>query len=177
MNYRIKCISTALTLAVFSFTMVACSRDKEKDKQVVSAEKPGKPAERQSLPQPPPKILPVSGKVLEILDTGGFIFVALDWQGKKVWATVPSVALKLGEVISLDHATMIKGFHSKVLNRTFDELIFASSVIGKESRPRVASKGNPNDLVTRRSGALTAGHPPSPAPPKPTAKPAATAEH
>lgn len=177
MNHRIKGISTALVLAAFSLTLLACSRDKDKDKQVVTAEKPGKPAIRQPLPQPPPKILPVSGKVLEILDTGGFIFVALDWQGKKVWATVPGVALKVGEVISLDHATMIKNFHSKALNRTFDELIFASSVIGKESRPRVANKANPKDPKNRRSGALTAGHPPSPAPPKPIVKPAAPAGH
>ncbi|NTV12819.1 MAG: hypothetical protein HGA96_02605 [Desulfobulbaceae bacterium] len=185
MNYRVKCLAIALLLPVFSFALAACGRDADKEKPVappakpeVSAAKPGAVARRPSLPQPPPKILPVSGKILEILDTGSFIFVLVDWQDKKVWATVPSVELKVGEVISLDHATMIKGFHSKTLNRTFDELIFASSVVGKSPRPRVVSKGNPNDPRNRRSGKLMSGLAPAPAPASPVppvAKPSAKA--
>jgi len=150
--------------------LTACSRDKDQAKQ----EAPAKPGETAKMkfdpPVPPPEILPVAGKVVEVIDTGSFIYVLIDWKGKKVWATVPGVDLKVGEEISLDHATMFKGFHSNALNRDFDELIFASAVVGKSPRPRVAKGVNPNDPAGRRSGKIPLA--PVPAPPRPTGKPA-----
>ena len=180
MNCRVKCISTALLLAVFSLASVACGRDVDKDKQAALPTNPGSGAKQQ--PLAPDEILPVSGQVLEILDTGSFLFVSLDWQGKKVWTTVPGVELKVGEMISLDHATMIKDFHSKALNRTFDELIFASGVIGKPHRPRTVNTANLKDPKNRRSGQLMNGTVPSPVPPAPAkpqglAKPGAKSGH
>jgi len=152
-------------MLVASLCVAACSRDKEQAQPA----RPAETAKRQSAPAPPPpEILPVTGKVLEILDTGGFLYVSLDWQGKQVWATIPGVNLKVGETISLDHATMFKGFHSNTLNRTFTELIFASGVIGKSPRSRAANSTNPKDPRNRRSGKIMA--PPLPAPPMPTGK-------
>lgn len=151
-----------------SLCLAACSRDKEKVKQTMPA-KPVETAKSQSLPpSPPPEILPVTGKVLEILDTDSFLYVLLDWQGKQVWATIPGVDLKVGEVISLDHATMLEGFHSKALNRTFDELIFASGVAGKGPRSRVAKGASPKDPKNRRSGKFMGVL--QPAPPRPNGK-------
>lgn len=190
MNYRGKCLAAALSLAVFSIVLAACGREGEEAKPGVSVEKPGVPtakpdkvAKGQTVkPRPKAEVLPVKGKVLEILDTGSFLFVSLDWQGKKVWATVPGVELKIGEVISLDHATMIKRFYSKTLKRTFDELIFANGVVGKPPRPRMMAKANSKDPQTRRSGKLMAGlgsatSPPGPVPAKPVAKPDAKTGH
>lgn len=152
-----------------SLCMAGCSRDKKEVKKAAPA-KPAETAKMQIEPlPPPPEILPVTGKVLEILDTGSFLFVALDWDGKKVWTAVPGVDLKVGEVISLDHATMVeKDFHSNALNRTFEKLIFASGVVGKAPRNRVASRANSKDPRNRRSGKIM-GVPP-PAPPRPNGK-------
>lgn len=155
---------------VVSLCVAACSSDKDKAKQSVPAET----AKGQTAPEPPPEILPVTGKVLEIIDTGGFLYVSLDWNGKQVWATVPGVDLKVGEVISLDHATMFPNFHSNTLNRTFDELIFASAVVGKSPRSRAANHSNPNDPRNRRSGKIAGA--PVPAPPKPVANVAGKAK-
>lgn len=192
MNYRVKGLSKTLLLVVFSLALAACSRGGDKDKKTTSPEKSdvsstqtnkvAKKTPPSLPPQPPPKILPVSGKVLEILDTGGFLFVALDWQGKKVWATVPGVDLKVGEVISLDHATMIKDFHSKALNRTFDELIFASSIGGKSPRPMAAngakSKGSSGKRAAENMGGLSPmAMPSTPVPGKPVPKPGPVAGH
>lgn len=162
MSSKIKLMMFIL-VAVLSVT--ACSRDKDKAKQAVPVEA----AKKEVVPEPPPPpILPVNGKVLEILDTGSFIYVQLDWNGKKVWAAVPGVELKVGEVISLDHATMFPNFRSTALNRTFDELIFASAVVGKAPRSRVANNANSKDPRNRRSGKIAAT--PTPAPPMPTGK-------
>lgn len=161
-------IKLMVLVLVASLCLSACSRDKEKAKQTVPT-KPAETAKSQSPPPlPPPEILPVTGKVLEILDTGSFLFVLLDWQGKRIWATIPGVDLKVGEVISLEHATMMEGFHSNALNRTFAELIFASGVAGKGPRRRVAKGASPKDPKNRRSGKFMGV--PQPAPPRPTGK-------
>lgn len=157
-------IKVMVLLLAGSLCVAACSRDKEQAKQAT----PAKPAETAKMQLPPPEILPVTGKVLEILDTGSFLYVSLDWKGKQVWATIPGVDLKVGEVISLDHATMFEDFHSTALNRTFDELIFASGVAGKAPRSRIAKGANPKDPKSRRSGKFMGV--PSPAPPRPTGK-------
>jgi hypothetical protein len=155
-------------LLVVTLCLSACSRDKEQAKQDIPAKPASAAKVQQEPPPPPPEILPVAGKVLEILDTGSFVYLLIDWNGKKVWATVPGVDLKVGETVSLDHAAMFKGFHSNALNRDFDELIFASSVIGKSPRNRVAKSVNPNDPGGRRSGKIPLS--PLPAPPRPTGK-------
>lgn len=188
MNYRMKCTSTMLWLIVFSFPLAACGRDVDKDKPTLAPEKPAvsavNPNQVAKIPSsaPPEEFLPVTGKVLEIQDTGSFLFVSLDWQGKQVWATVPGVDLKVGEMVTLDHAALVKKFHSKVLNRTFDELIFASSVVGKSPRLRMANNADPKDPRNRRSGKLMAGLPlpsvpPAPVPARPVAKPGGKADH
>lgn len=156
-------IKLMVLMLVVSLCVAACSRDKKQAKK----EAPAETAKGQVRPAPPPpEIFPVSGKVLEVIDTGSFIYVALDWKGERVWATVPGVDLKVGEVISLDHANMIeKDFHSTALNRTFEKLIFASGIEGRPPRSRA---NNPKDSKNRRSGKLMAI--PSPAPPRPTEK-------
>lgn len=157
-------------MLVASLCVAACSRDKEQAKQGAPTN-PSETAKVKSVPPPPPppEFLQVTGKVLEILDTGSFIYVSLDWNGKQVWAAVPGADLKVGEVITLEHATMLdKGFQSSALNRTFDEMIMASSVVGKAARSRAANSSNPKDPKNRRSGKLMAI--PSPAPPRPTGK-------
>lgn len=161
-------IKLMVLVLVTSLCLGACSRDKEKAQQA-KPEKPAETAKSQSPPpSPPPEILPVTGKVLEILDTGNFLFVLLDWQGKRVWATMPGVDMKVGEVISLEYATMMEDFHSNTLNRTFDELIFASAVAGKGPRSRVAKGASIKDPKNRRSGKFMGV--PQPAPPRPTGK-------
>lgn len=145
MGSRIKLM---VLLLVASLCVAACSHDKEQAKQ---ASPSAGTAEKQAV-APPPEILPVNGKVLEVIDAGGFTYVSLDWKGKQVWAAVPPVDLKVGEVVSLDHATMFKGFRSNALNRTFDELIFASDVVGKAPRSRAANSANPKEPGNQRFG-------------------------
>jgi hypothetical protein len=163
-----------LTL-VASLCVAACSRDKEKEKQATPATPPVTGKFQSQPPPPTPEILVVKGKVLEIIDAGGFTYVSMEWNGKTVWVTVPPVDLKVGEVISLDHATLMKNFHSTALNRSFDELIMASGVEGKSPRSRVAKSANPNDPRNRRSGKIMVT--PAPAPPKPTGKVAGQTSH
>lgn len=195
MKYCGKRISAAVLLAAFSLGLSACGRDADQEKQATSAPvksemtpvkpemtpvkpemtpakpevapmKPGETAKRTRPLPPPPVFLPVKGKILEIQDTGSFVFVSLDCQGKQVWATVPSVDLKVGEEIALDHASMVRKFHAKSLNRTFDELIMAAGVAGKS--PRARGNINSKDPRNRRSGMLMAGQPMKPAPALPT---------
>jgi hypothetical protein len=199
-----KRILAAVLAAAFTFALSACGRDVEQqEKQATTApakadQTPGKaemppakphaPVKKGRSMLPPPEDLPVSGKILEIKDIGSFIFVSMDWQGKKIWATVPGVDLKVGEEISLEHASRIRNFHVKSLNRTFDELIMASSVKGKAPRPRTENSQNalPGDPRKRRSGMMLGGSgmnvapapiPAKPVPARPAGAPAAKTEH
>lgn len=158
-------IKLMMLVLVASLCLTACGRDKEQTQQTSP---PAGEVKSQTEP-PPPVIIPVAGKVLEILDTGGFVFISLDWNGKQVWATVPAVDLKVGEIISLDHATMLdKGFYSNALKRNFEKMIMASGVEGKSPRNRPTKGGNSKDPNNRRSGKLMAI--PSPAQTSPAGK-------
>lgn len=165
MGGKIKLMAVML---VASLCVTACGRDKKQSQQTTPAETTK--GRTMQGPPPPAEAIPVTGKVLEIIDTGSFVYVSLDWNGKQVWATVPGVDLKVGEVISLDNAAMLEnGFRSNALNRNFDKMIMASGVTGKPPRGRATTRGaNPKDPRNRRSGQLMGVL--QPAPPQPTKK-------
>jgi hypothetical protein len=120
-----------LTLLVVLLAPAGCSRDKEE----AAGEKPPAAGTEETLAQKPP-FAPVildsiKGRVLEVVDADSFIFIRLAREGKEIWATVPTVEVKVGEDVTLLSANIFKQFHSTTLDRSFDELIFSTGIAGK----------------------------------------------
>lgn len=107
-------------------TAVACDRGGEKRRE-------------KKAPVPPlaqskqPAGVDVEGTVAEVLEGGGFTFLRIKTADGEKWASVPQVSVKKGEKVKLIDAFPFPKFHSKSLNRTFDEMIFASAIEGKQA--------------------------------------------
>jgi hypothetical protein len=75
--------------------------------------------------QPASGFTAVSGKVVETMDSGGYTYICLEKDGKKVWAAVPTMKVSVGQELILQPGQEMNNFKSKSLNRTFDSVIFS----------------------------------------------------
>jgi hypothetical protein len=74
---------------------------------------------------------PITGKVVETMDAGGYTYISLEKEGKKVWAAVPPMPVKVGQELSLAPGLEMSNFNSKGLNR--DHLLHRTGeVVGRE---------------------------------------------
>jgi hypothetical protein len=71
----------------------------------------------------------LSGKVVETMNAGGYTYVRIQKNGKKIWVAVPETQVTVGQKISFVPGQEMKDFTSKSLNRTFDSIIFSGGTI------------------------------------------------
>ncbi len=71
----------------------------------------------------------ISGKVVETMDSGGYTYVSLDRNGKKIWVAIPQTPVKVGQNITCQPGMEMKNFTSKTLKRTFESIIFSGGVL------------------------------------------------
>lgn len=70
-----------------------------------------------------------SGKVLQVLDGGQYIYLEVQHDdGKKVWVAALPMKVAKGEKVKYADAPALPNFPSKTLNRTFDALVLSSAV-------------------------------------------------
>lgn len=81
-------------------------------------------------PMPIPAGVPTkSGKVLQVLDGGQYIYLEVQHDdGKKVWVAALPMKVAKGEKVKYADAPALPNFPSKTLNRTFDALVLSSAV-------------------------------------------------
>ncbi len=72
------------------------------------------------------KEIPLSGKVLETMDGGGYTYLLLQNGPEKVWVAIPLTKITVGQQLSLTPGFAMKNFSSKALNRKFDQVIFSA---------------------------------------------------
>ncbi len=66
------------------------------------------------------------GKVLETMDSGGYTYARLETADGETWAAGPVTALEIGSEVELANAMKMHNFKATSLDRTFDEIWFAS---------------------------------------------------
>jgi hypothetical protein len=76
--------------------------------------------------EPPAAPSTVSGTVVETMNSGGYTYALIDTGTKKVWAAAPGTQVAVGDKASFTSGALMKGFHSRTLNRSFDEIYFVS---------------------------------------------------
>jgi hypothetical protein len=76
---------------------------------------------------PPADSARLEGTVVETMDAGGYTYAKLDSGAKPVWVAGPETKLAVGMKLGAMSGTLMTGFRSSTLNRTFDEIYFIAS--------------------------------------------------
>ena len=92
---------------------------------------------------------PQSGKVLEVLNGGGYTYARLDTGKEKVWIAGPMSQIKVGDKVLFAPEMPMTNFQSKALGRIFDLIYFVGAIEREGAKPA--------------KGAMPPGHP-SPSP-------------
>jgi hypothetical protein len=70
----------------------------------------------------------ISGTVVETMNSGGYTYAKIDrGDGTQVWTAGPETPLAVGAKIAKVAGTLMPGFHSNTLNRTFDQIYFVTT--------------------------------------------------
>jgi len=86
------------------------------------------------------------GKVASTMSAAGYTYVEVAEQGKKIWVAVMGIKVKKGDEVEFPDSAPMENFHSKSLNRTFDQIIFAPAmrVNGQMQAAKAPSGPNPH---------------------------------
>ena len=128
-----KFISLCCSL-VLVIGLTACSKDKPEE-QASTAQ----PAQQQAAPEAaiPAGLAPVpmTGKVLETMDSAGYTYINVETETGEKWIAVNQSAVEVGEEVTFMDGMVMQNFFSKSLDRTFPEIVFSSGLVGKGATP------------------------------------------
>ncbi|GFE61740.1 DNA-binding protein [Geobacter sp. AOG2] len=97
----------------------------------------------------------LSGKVLQVLNSGGYSYVyLLKSNGEKVWIAVTEARIAVGEPLSFKEGLVMKNFESKTLKRTFDTIIFSNGIIAQPKAAAPAATPPPAAPPARQSAPM-----------------------
>lgn len=120
-----KTIPMSVSLIMFLSTTVFAAKP-----HVHPTSSPDPTAPNVSDAAPPQSPEPLSGKVLETMNSGGYSYVYLQRKnGNKVWVAVPERQVKVGDQLNFKPGLEMRKFESKSLKRTFDMIIFSNGVL------------------------------------------------
>ncbi|RMF93979.1 MAG: DNA-binding protein [Candidatus Schekmanbacteria bacterium] len=140
MKHLLKLFFVFLTVIPFIFSFSACS-NKEKGNKKESV--PEKEASK-SVPSP---VKPITGKVKETFNSGGYTYINLEQEeGKTLWIAVPEMKVKEGETVNLMPGTEMHNFTSKTLNRTFEKIIFSLGPVGEAEKLMQGTERKATDI-------------------------------
>jgi hypothetical protein len=96
---------------------------------------------------------PFKGKVLETADGGTYIYLKLQTADGPVWAATTKQVIPTGADVVIHDPMLMTNFQSKTLNRTFDEIVFASAVSVEGSQAAGPTKAQ---MTAAHKGTATA---------------------
>jgi hypothetical protein len=80
--------------------------------------------------KPPQEGPPISGRVVQTINGGGYTYVLVKQKGgEKTWLAIPQTQVVVGEQMTFGGGMEMVNFQSKSLNRTFDKIIFSQGPI------------------------------------------------
>jgi len=79
-----------------------------------------------TIPAPPKEPTePHAGKVLQVINSGGYSYVHLKKKtGEKIWLAVTAAEIPVGSQQTFNPGMVMHNFESKTLKRTFDKIVF-----------------------------------------------------
>jgi len=73
-------------------------------------------------------LLPNAGNVIEVIQTGAYTYLKVSGEAGARWLAAPKGDYKTGDAIRYSRGLTMTGFHSRSLQRTFDEILFVERV-------------------------------------------------
>lgn len=93
--------------------------------------------------------------VKETMDAGGYTYALLGIEDEEMWAAGPPTELAVGDSVVLAGAMGMTDFHSKALDRTFDQILFVGGFV-PAAEAASTFPGNSGTVVeTMSSGGYT----------------------
>ena len=90
----------------------------------------------------------LSGKVVETMNSGGYTYVRLEKNGKKMWVAVSETKVVKGQNMAFKPGAEMVNFESKTLKRKFDRIIFSGGPItAREAAAEVKTTGSKGKTV------------------------------
>ena len=68
------------------------------------------------------------GKVIEVLHTGEYSYIQIEENGQKLWVAAMATKVSKGDIVEFPDSPPFPNFRSKLLNKTFDSVIFAAGI-------------------------------------------------
>lgn len=130
---RSKAILLAIGGSLLLALAVSCNNQQQKAAQ---KKEPAKAAQAQAAGLQ----FPLTGTVEETFDSGGYTYLRMKAADKEYWVATSQAKVKKGDEVTVPSGMMMNNFHSKTLNRTFPEIIFAAGLGGGENGAKAASK-------------------------------------
>ena len=75
-----------------------------------------------------PAELPFTARVVEAHDSNSYTYVLVEDEDGQRWLAAPRTALTPGTMVRHSDGTLMRNFHSKVLNRTFAGVFFIAAI-------------------------------------------------
>ncbi len=116
---------------VFIMGLTACSQDKPKEQ----ASTPQTAQQQPDVGMATAPATPVTGKVLETMDAGGYTYLNVETDAGAKWIAVNQTAVEVGEEVTFMDGMVMQNFFSKTLDRTFPEVVFSGGLVGKNAAP------------------------------------------
>ncbi len=110
-------------ITIMTCVPVSAFPDKDKPSPVASSEANAKVGAYGSSP--------LSGKVVETMNSGGYTYVLLEKKGKKTWVAMPEMKVSVGQQMSLHPGQEMLNFRSPSLGRTFSSIIFSGGPVSE----------------------------------------------
>ena len=122
----------------------------KKEPKLTAAPAAAPAANPAAAPAPAPGASPgLGGKVTQTMNSGGYTYAELDTGSGKKWAAVKETELAVGQEVTIEGAALMKGFKSKTLDRTFDEIYFGALK---------GAAGAPTEGAMGQAGKMPKGH-------------------
>lgn len=64
-------------------------------------------------------------KILEVKDAGSYTYIKVEENGEKFWVAINKAPVKIGQELTIKEQIWMTNFKSKVLDETFDKVLFA----------------------------------------------------
>lgn len=70
----------------------------------------------------------MGGRVLDKIDVASYTYVQFSHGKDRFWLATSKTDVRKGDVVSFENAQTMHNFHSKSLNRTFDQIYFVTEL-------------------------------------------------
>jgi len=117
-------ISKMAIAALLLSTLFACSESDQPSQEQGSAVQNDETTSSQAAVVLPPN----QGQVVNHVNVPGYSYLEVENNGQRFWVAGNPVQFKQGDIVAWGQAAVMKNFHSKALDRTFDSILFVSDI-------------------------------------------------